>query len=360
MEDIYDLCWSPDDDHLLLGLTDNTAQVWDVLAGKCVRVLRDHQHFVQGVAWDPLGSLLVTQSADRSAKIWHAQRKATSGALQFTAVGKLNKLAEHDGPAAGSRPLHFFHDETLVSFFRRAAFSPDGALLFLPAGMFSASEGLQENCLYIMGRGQVSTGTPAACIAGFEKAVLGIRCNPRLFKTIDGPEEPLFRLPYRIIYAAFTMDALLIFDTRQSHPLAVFGDLHYGSLTDVAWSPDGYSLLLTSTDGFCSLVHLLPEEMGETCRLEEQATMVEDLRTRYGLARRSMHPPPSTAVPLEQSGNEQRPEASSLLPSSDPITEVAPPEPAERPPAEEASPSVEINELPASFIRRRIQPTLIQ
>lgn len=30
MEDVYDLCWSPDDQHLLIGLTDNSAQVWDV------------------------------------------------------------------------------------------------------------------------------------------------------------------------------------------------------------------------------------------------------------------------------------------------------------------------------------------
>lgn len=29
-EDIYDLVWSPDDCFLLIGLTDNTAQIWDL------------------------------------------------------------------------------------------------------------------------------------------------------------------------------------------------------------------------------------------------------------------------------------------------------------------------------------------
>lgn len=29
-EDVYDLAWSPDDRHILIGLTDNTAQVWEL------------------------------------------------------------------------------------------------------------------------------------------------------------------------------------------------------------------------------------------------------------------------------------------------------------------------------------------
>jgi chromatin assembly factor 1 subunit B len=29
-EDIYDLAWSPDDRYVLIGLTDNTAQIWEL------------------------------------------------------------------------------------------------------------------------------------------------------------------------------------------------------------------------------------------------------------------------------------------------------------------------------------------
>jgi len=74
-EDIYDLAWSADSRHLLIALTDNSAQVWDVAERRCVKALRDHQHFVQGVAWDPFDQLAVTQSADRTAKIWAVKPK---------------------------------------------------------------------------------------------------------------------------------------------------------------------------------------------------------------------------------------------------------------------------------------------
>lgn len=34
VEDIYDLCWSPDSKYILLGLTDNTAKIWDLTNSK--------------------------------------------------------------------------------------------------------------------------------------------------------------------------------------------------------------------------------------------------------------------------------------------------------------------------------------
>lgn len=36
-EDIYDLCWSPDDQFILVGLTDNTAQLWDLTISKAFK-----------------------------------------------------------------------------------------------------------------------------------------------------------------------------------------------------------------------------------------------------------------------------------------------------------------------------------
>ena len=35
MEDVYDLCWSPDSTQILSGSVDNTAILWDVSKGKC-------------------------------------------------------------------------------------------------------------------------------------------------------------------------------------------------------------------------------------------------------------------------------------------------------------------------------------
>jgi chromatin assembly factor 1 subunit B len=68
-EDIYDICWSPDDQFILVGLTDNTFHIWDVSSNRPLKIVKDHSHFVQGVAWDPLNEFLATQSSDRYAKI---------------------------------------------------------------------------------------------------------------------------------------------------------------------------------------------------------------------------------------------------------------------------------------------------
>lgn len=74
-------------------------------------------------------------------------------------------------------------------------------------------------------------------------------------------------------YAVATQDAVLLYDTQQTGPIAIFHGLHYAGFTDLAWSvfwlvlclnyeltssrfrsPDGQSLILSSIDGYCSVV----------------------------------------------------------------------------------------------------------
>jgi chromatin assembly factor 1 subunit B len=42
-------------------------------------------------------------------------------------------------------------------------------------------------------------------------------------------------LPYRLIFAVVCLDSVVIYDTSQTVPIAVFSNFHFGSLTDVAW-----------------------------------------------------------------------------------------------------------------------------
>jgi len=65
MEDIYDLCWSPNSQFLITGSVDNSAMLWDVNKGKYTAMLTDHKGFVQGVTWDPKNQYVATLSTDR-------------------------------------------------------------------------------------------------------------------------------------------------------------------------------------------------------------------------------------------------------------------------------------------------------
>ncbi|KAK4555057.1 Chromatin assembly factor 1 subunit [Recurvomyces mirabilis] len=84
--------------------------------------------------------------------------------------------------------------------------------------------------------------------------------------TSNGPPSsgppPAFGLPYRIVYAVATQDAIHVYDTQQQRPLCVVSNLHYATFTDLSWSNDGQTLLMTSSDGFCSALTFSPGELG--------------------------------------------------------------------------------------------------
>ncbi|KAJ5748595.1 uncharacterized protein N7511_010291 [Penicillium nucicola] len=74
---------------------------------------------------------------------------------------------------------------------------------------------------------------------------------------------PVFALPYRIVYAVATQDAILVYDTQQQTPLTVVSNLHFATFTDLSWSHDGLTLLMSSSDGFCSALSFAPGELGQ-------------------------------------------------------------------------------------------------
>lgn len=98
----------------------------------------------------------------------------------------------------------------------------------------------------------------------------------------SGSSAPVFALPYRIVYAVATQDAVLIYDTQQQTPLCVVSNLHFATFTDLTWyviSPihavenksrltqtranDGLTLIMSSSDGFCSTLSFAPGELGQ-------------------------------------------------------------------------------------------------
>lgn len=84
----------------------------------------------------------------------------------------------------GVRQANIYASETLPSFFRRLTFSPDGSLLFTPAGQYRLSQTNHDdvvNTVYIYTRAGLNKA-PVAFLPGHKKPSIAVRCSPILYQ----------------------------------------------------------------------------------------------------------------------------------------------------------------------------------
>ncbi|KAL4820596.1 WD40-repeat-containing domain protein [Aspergillus spinulosporus] len=214
----------------------------------------------------------------------------------------------------GVRNANIYANETFTSFFRRLTFTPDGSLLLTPAGQYKTSQVSSTdpgktvdeviNTVYIYTRAGFNR-PPISHLPGHKKPSVAVKCSPILYTLREAPEPskhitlgtpsaedasatstgdeskdnvtakpsesptanqlppPVFSLPYRVVYAVATQDAVLVYDTQQQAPLCVVSNLHFATFTDLAWSNDGLTLIMSSSDGFCSTLSFTPGELGQ-------------------------------------------------------------------------------------------------
>lgn len=184
-EGICDLSWSPDSKRFLVGSIDHCVQVYEdvnydanqaspdkpQLESQWKPVFRnasDHTHFVQGVAYDPLGVYVASMGSDRTVRVYARKpppkaktkvlrpKDANDGPLpppEHQAMverllmdsklelgkGKVLKYRETPPTDASAPPKkqYLFADESTVeSFFRRLSWTTDGAFLVTPAALW--------------------------------------------------------------------------------------------------------------------------------------------------------------------------------------------------------------------------------
>ncbi|OAG38941.1 hypothetical protein AYO21_06819 [Fonsecaea monophora] len=278
---------------------------------------------------------------------------------------------------------NIYHNETMTSFFRRLTFSPDGSLLFTPAGHYKTSFPMASdpmkttddvtNTVYIYTRAGFNK-PPVAHLPGHKKPSVAVKCSPILYTlrstpkptnhiTIDtssaseeipllpdpivpqssstimeppplsastpGPDSmsapspkpsidgepaspaptPAFSLPYRMIYAVATQDAVFVYDTQQTTPICVVSNLHYATFSDLTWSNDGLTLLMSSTDGFCSTLAFAPGELGQ---------VYTGPHPTYS------HPVVTTSIPLPTSSSNSTPVPTPTAAASPSLTKASP------------------------------------
>jgi len=168
--------------------------------------------------------------------------------------------------------MPMFHDDSMTSFFRRPEWSPDGSFVALPAGTFRRPGAARAmNATYVFARGNFHV--PAMHLPGGEAPSVCVRFNPKVFERREGEKKspPLTDLSYRIIFAVASQDSVCIYDTDETEPICYVSGIHLASITDCAWSSDGRVLVVTSTDGFASVIAFDEDELGaaaENVRLD--------------------------------------------------------------------------------------------
>ncbi|KZO94602.1 WD40 repeat-like protein [Calocera viscosa TUFC12733] len=96
-----------------------------------------------------------------------------------------------------------------------------------------------------------SIGAPQESVEGVSVDASAAKKSPTAG---EDKAASIWKLPYRMLFAVATQDTVVLYDTQQAGPLAIFANLHYSAFTDVAWAPDGQSLIMSSNDGYCSIV----------------------------------------------------------------------------------------------------------
>ncbi|KAK3328917.1 WD40-repeat-containing domain protein [Apodospora peruviana] len=186
--------------------------------------------------------------------------------------------------------------------------------------------------------------------------------NLSLETTVQTPgPKTTFSLPYRMVYAVATQDSVLLYDTQQQTPICVVSNLHCATFTDLTWSTDGLTLLISSSDGFCSTLSFLPGELGQVYmgevgppRHASSGTAVSSTQNTPVPTPTSVFAPPS---PFPNGGHRHRDSTSSLTAPSPPAATFVNPRPAS--PARSNSASSIITQASASQGGVMTNPPLI-
>lgn len=80
----------------------------------------------------------------------------------------------------------------------------------------------------------ISAPSPSQSVTALSPKPADPDTTPTQSNLPAGP-PPAFGLPYRMVYAVATQDAVHIYDTQQQKPLCIVSNLHYATFTDLTW-----------------------------------------------------------------------------------------------------------------------------
>ena len=258
--DVQDLGWSHDSSILVSVGLDSKIVVWSGHTFEKLKTISGHQSHVKGITFDPANKYFATASDDRTIKIW----RFTSPGPNASAHDQLGNFTLENTVTAP------FVASPLTTYFRRCSWSPDG-------NHISAANSVNGpvNAVAIINRG---SWTGDINLIGHEGPVEVSAFSPRLFRR--DPNNP--GALSSVVACGGQDKALSVWITTLPRPLMITQDFTAKPISDLAWSPDGRTLYVSSLDGSITALIFEFEELGHQVSLEEN----EKSLAKYGSARR--------------------------------------------------------------------------
>ncbi|KAJ9630804.1 HIR complex subunit [Taxawa tesnikishii (nom. ined.)] len=268
--DVQDLGWSYDSSVLVSVGLDSKVVVWSGHTFEKLKTISHHQSHVKGLTFDPANKYFATASDDRTVKIY----RFTSPAPNANAYDQANNFVLESTVSAP------FAASPLTTYFRRCSWSPDGAHI----AAANAVNG-PVSSVAVIDRGSWSSDIN---LIGHEGPVEVCAFSPRLFcaqpppPVVDG-QDYVAPPTVTIIACAGQDKTLSVWNTSFPRPFVITHELAAKSISDLAWSPDGEKLFLTSLDGTIAAVFFERGELGYPA----PETSNDKSLAKYGAGRRA-------------------------------------------------------------------------
>jgi protein HIRA/HIR1 len=266
--DVQDLGWSYDGSILVSVGLDSKVVVWSGHTFEKLKTLSNHQSHVKGLTFDPANKYFATTSDDRTMKIF----RFTSPGPNSSAHDQMNNFVLETTITAP------FASSPLTTYFRRCSWGPDGQNI----AAANAVNG-PVSSVAIINRG---TWDGDNGLIGHEAPVEVCAFSPRLYRRLVGPpgKEGQAAQHITVIACGGADKCLSVWTTSSPRPLVVTQDMSGKPISDLAWSPDGMSLFVTSLDGSIVTLRFDEAELGRPQEVEEN----ERSLAKYGTGRKGV------------------------------------------------------------------------
>lgn len=282
---MQDIGWSYDSSILVSVGLDSKVVVWSGHTFEKLKTLSQHQSHVKGITFDPANKYFATAGDDRTIRVF----RFSSPLPNATAHDQINNFVLESTITAP------FASSPLTTYFRRCSWSPDGAHI----AAANAVNG-PVSSVAIVNRGSWDSDIN---LIGHEGPVEVCAFSPRMFyrepitpAQMDANGNPT--LPSVTVIACAGQDKTLsVWNTSYARPFVITQELAAKSISDLAWSPDGEALFMTSLDGSIMVVKFEPGELGYPAPLQEN----EKTLSKFGAGRRTGIVEGTEALLLEES-----------------------------------------------------------